>query len=250
MFDTCRTTLLTLACGASVLFASGGSYAATGDENANRIRPYARNPRYWQYKGEPVLLLGGSKDDNLFQIPDLKEHLNLLASVGGNYIRNTMSARVDRGFEVQALKRLPDGKYDLNQWNDEYWNRFERMLKLTRDRDIIVQIEVWAFHDFNKGHWEKSPWRPVNNINYKESGTTLKDSYGNIGNVPHGFFFTMPKLNKDGLVLAYQQKFVDKILSHSLRYGHVLYCMTNEIHPQYSPEWGWFWAGYIKDKAA
>ena len=216
----------------------------------DRIRPYLRNPRYWQYKGRPVLLLGGTKDDNLFQIPDLKEHLDLLASVGGNYIRNTMSARVDRGFEVQPFKKLSNGKYDLDQWNDEYWNRFERMLKLTWVRDIIVQIEVWAFHDFNKGHWEKNPWRPANNISYSESSTTLKDSYGNIGKVPHDFFFTVSKLNNDGLVLAYQQKFVDKILSHSLRYAHVLYCMTNEIHPQFSPEWGWYWSEYIKDKAA
>ncbi|MCK4293614.1 MAG: carbon-nitrogen hydrolase family protein [Planctomycetes bacterium] len=93
MFGTCRTTLLTLACGATVVFASGGSHAATEAENANRIRPYAKNPYYWQYKGEPVLLLGGSKDDNLFQIPDLKGHLDLLASVGG-------SASVDlKGYE-------------------------------------------------------------------------------------------------------------------------------------------------------
>ena len=56
--------------------------------NKDRIKPYADNPHYWQYKGKPVLLLGGSKDDNLFQIPDLKEHLDMLASVGGNYIRN------------------------------------------------------------------------------------------------------------------------------------------------------------------
>jgi len=215
-----------------------------------RIEIYKQNPAYWQYKGKPVLLLGGSKDDNLFQIPDLKEHLNLLASVGGNYIRNTMSSRSDKGFEVQPFKRLSDGSYDLNQWNDEYWDRFERMLKLTRDRDIIVQIEVWAFHDFNKGHWEKNPWRPANNINYDSSNATLKDSYGNIGKVPHGFFFTVPKLNNDGLVLAYQQKFVDKMLSYTLSHNHVLYCMTNEIHPQYSPEWGWYWSKYIKDKAA
>ena len=46
--------------------------------NEDRIRPYSENPMYWQYKGKPILLLGGSKDDNLFQIPDLKEHLDLL----------------------------------------------------------------------------------------------------------------------------------------------------------------------------
>ena len=142
------------------------------------------------------------------------------------------------------------GKYDLDQWNEDYWNRFERMLKLTRDRDIIVQIEVWAFHDFNGKHWKNSPWRPADNVNYSASSTYLKADYGNIGRNSHDFFFTVPKLNNDGLVLAYQQKFVDKMLSHSLRYGHVLYCKTNEIHPQYSPEWGWYWAGYIKDKAA
>jgi hypothetical protein len=250
MVATWRTTLLMLACWATVLFAAGGSYAATEDKNENRIRPYARNPRYWQYKGEPVLLLGGSKDDNLFQIPDLKEHLDLLASVGGNYIRNTMSARSDGGLEVQAFERLPNGKYDLDLWNDEYWNCFARMLKLTRDRNIIVQIEIWAFHDFNLGAWEQNPWRAANNINYSQSGTTLKDSYGNIGKVPHDFFFTVPKLNNDGLVLSYQHKYVDKLLSYTLRYGHVLYCMTNEIHPQFSPEWGWYWSKYVKDKAA
>jgi len=32
--------------------------------------------------GQPVLLLGGSKDDNLFQVPDLKEHLDEIRTAG------------------------------------------------------------------------------------------------------------------------------------------------------------------------
>ena len=227
-----------------------GNRVAPAVSDGDRIRPYLQNPRYWQYKGKPVLLLGGSEDDNLFQVPDLKEHLDLLASVGGNTIRNTMSARADKGFEVRAFKKLPDGRYDLNQWNEEYWRRLEAMLELTHERDIIVQIEVWAFHDFNKGKWERNPWRPAKNVNYGPANTTLKDSYGNIGRKAHDFFFSVPKLKNDPIVLRFQQKFVDKILSHSLRYGHVLYCITNEIHPNYSPEWGWYWAGYIRNKAA
>jgi len=225
-----------------------GNREAPAVSGSDRIRPYAENPRYWQYKGKPVLLLGGSEDDNLFQIPDLKEHLDLLARVGGNYVRNTMSARADRGFEVQPFKKLPDGRYDLEQWNEEYWRRLDAMLRLTRERDIIVQIEVWAFHDFNQGKWEKNPWRPAGNINYTD--TTLKNSYGNIGRKAHDFFFTVPKLKHDRTVLRFQQKFADKILSYSLRYGHVLYCITNEIHPNYAPEWGWYWARYIRERAA
>jgi len=91
---------------------------AVADPNPDRIRPYEQNPRYWQYKGQPVLLLGGSEDDNLFQIPDLRAHLDAIQAAGGNYIRNTMSDRNDRGFEVYPYKQLPNGKYDRNQWND------------------------------------------------------------------------------------------------------------------------------------
>ena len=28
--------------------------------DSDRIQPYAANPRYWQYNGQPVLLLGGT----------------------------------------------------------------------------------------------------------------------------------------------------------------------------------------------
>ena len=220
------------------------------DADASRIQPYKENPRYWQYRGKPVLLLGGSKDDNLFQIPDIERHLDMLVRVGGNYVRNTMSSRSDQGFEIEPFKKLPNGKYDLDQWNEEYWNRFEKMLKLTHDRNIVVQIEIWAFHDFNNKHWENNPWRAANNINYSKASTRLKDSYGNIGKTPHDFFFTVPGLKHDDVVLAYQQRYVDRLLSHSLKYDHVLYCMTNEIHPPYSPEWGRYWSRYVKARAA
>ena len=31
------------------------------------IQPYSENPWYWQYRGEPIILRGGSDDDNMFQ---------------------------------------------------------------------------------------------------------------------------------------------------------------------------------------
>jgi len=33
------------------------------------LRPWAENPWYWSYNGKPILLLGASDDDNLFQWP-------------------------------------------------------------------------------------------------------------------------------------------------------------------------------------
>ena len=222
--------------------------------NKDRIRPYSENPMYWQYKGKPVLLLGGTKDDNLFQIPDLKEHLDLLASVGGNYVRNTMSDRKDKGFEVYPFKRLPNGKYDLNQWNDEYWNRFENLLKWTGQRDIIVQIEVWDRFDYTDHvsfkTWEPNPYNPANNINYTTMESGLLAEYPNHhpGKDEQPFFHTIPGMDDNTVVRQFQEAFVDKMLSYSLPCGNVLYCMNNETSTD--PVWGQYWMKYIEDKAA
>lgn len=211
------------------------------------IQPYAGNPSYWQYQRRPVMLLGGSDDDNLFQITRLIKHLDRMQHVGANYIRNTMSSR-DDGNE-QPFMRLDSGKYDLDRWNPAYWQRFKAMLAATHERGIVVQIEVWAFHDFYR-FWEHNPWNPQNNITYTEDTTRLKgETYGSCWDSRHDFFYSVPKLHNDKILLSYQQRFVDKLLSHALKYDHVLYCMTNEIFTQYSPEWGWYWAGYIRAKA-
>ena len=33
----------------------------------DRIQPFAGNHHYWQYQGEPLLLIGGTHDDNPFR---------------------------------------------------------------------------------------------------------------------------------------------------------------------------------------
>jgi hypothetical protein len=97
---------------ALALILSGDHGAALAD-GSDRIRPYEANPHYWQYKGEPVLLLGGSWQDNLFNHPvGLEKHLDVLKSVGGSYVRNVMSHR--NAGNVFAHKQV-NGKFDLDQ---------------------------------------------------------------------------------------------------------------------------------------
>jgi len=213
-----------------------------------RIEISRANPAYWQYGGKPILLLGGSKDDSLFQIPGLKEHLDLLRFAGGNYIRNTMSSRNDKGFEVQPFKKLANGKYDLEKWNDEYWKRFNNMLKWTQERDIIVQIEVWATFDYYRDNWAVNAFNPKNNVNYtaKESGLPERVN-SHPTRTENNFFWSVPAERNQKTVLKYQQRFVDKMLSYSLRFGNVLYCMDNET--SVTVEWGKYWSEYIKARA-
>jgi hypothetical protein len=236
-----------LLCAFLWLFVSAGGPAATCAANADesRIQPYAKNSYYWQYQGKPLLLLGGSVDDNLFQIPNLEEHLGRIRAAGGNYVRNTMSWR-DEGNVPPFAKR--GDRHDLDRWNEEFWSRFERFLAQAAERDVIVQIEVWATFDYYRDLWARNPFNPKNNVNYtpEESGLPVRvDSHPvRTGN---DFFRSVPKAKNLPVVLEYQRRFVQKILSYSLKHDHVLYCMDNET--SVTPHWGEYWARLIREEA-
>jgi len=218
----------------------------------DQIQIYSQNPRYWQYKGQPVLLLGGSKTDHIFLAEQLEEHLDEMAVVGANYVRNTMSQR--EGIDLKPHKRLPNGKFDLNQWNDDYWKKFSDCLRWCHERDIIVQIEVWDRFDFSREHWEISPWRPQNNINYTARATGLAAAYpAHPSQDRQPFFHTVPGMRRyDGAksdrIREHQERFVDKVLSTSFKYPNVLYCMDNETSTD--PKWGLYWMTFIRNRAA
>ncbi len=225
----------------ALLLLSGSAVAGDGID----ICP--EHPRYWQYDGKPVLLLGGSLEDNLFQIPNIEAHLDLLHSVGGNYVRCTMSCR-DEG-NVWPFAQQSDGRYDLDEWNPEYWQRFNRFLKLTGKRGIIAQIELWATFDFYLDYWPRNPFNPKNNINYTAETSELPTrKLGHPLQLENNWFWSIPAERNHKVVLRHQRRFVDKVLSCTLKHGHVLYCMDNET--AVTPAWGTYWAGYIRDKAA
>ena len=225
--------------------------SATANDNADRRQPYAKNLRYWQYEGQPVLLLGGSKTDHIFLLDELEAHLDEMQLVGANYVRNTMSQR--EGAELKPHSLLPSGKFDVDQWNEEYWNRFQNMLKWTAQRKIFVQIEVWDRFDFSTEHWDTSPWNPKNNVNYTDEQTGFAPEYRqHTSRDLQPFFHSiqgMPRYTKKlELVRRYQEEFVAKMLSYSLDYGHVLYCMDNETSTP--AQWGKYWMQFIQARAA
>ena len=99
------------------------------------IQPGSTHKQYWSMNGENIMLLGGSIEDNLFQYKNFEEQLILLKSIGGNYVRNTMSSR-DEG-DVWAFAKNEVGLFNLNKWNDEYWRRFNDFLKACSDRELL-----------------------------------------------------------------------------------------------------------------
>lgn len=217
---------------------------------AGSIQPSPDHPSYWEFRGHTQVLLGGSDDDNLFQWLDepLREQLDRLKAAGGNYLRNTMSDRRDRGFEVYPFRRLDDGRYDLAAWNPEYWRRFDRFLQWTAARDIVVQIEVWDRFDYSRDHWTPHPYNPANNVNYSYEASGFQPEYPNHpGRNEQPFFYTTPVQRDNQVVFKYQRRFVERMLESTLRHGHVLYCIDNETSGD--PAWSAFWAGVIRQAA-
>jgi hypothetical protein len=227
------------------------------------IEVYPENPTYWQYDGKPVVLLGGTDDEALFHWAGdmglLREQLDRLVGCGGNYVRCTMSVR--RGdnpiypVREQPYIKLETGKYDLDQWNGEFWRRFRVFLEQCKQRDIVAQIELWATHDLvhlkssTPGVWPTHPLNPENNVNYGFRPETVFPRRPR-GNMNDAFYQTIPALKHDRAVLKYQQAFVDKVLSYALEFDNVLYCVDNEQRPQHPAEWGHYWAKYVQDRAA
>ncbi len=219
------------------------------------IRPWPTNPRYWELDGQPVLLVGGSKEDNLFQIDGLEPHLDLLHRVGGNYVRCTMSSR-DPG-DQQPHANVGE-RFDLTRWNDRYWRRFEMLLRLASDRGIVAQIEVWDRFDFTsmmrdgvRQFWADSSWNPANNVNYSAESSGLPIDYPeHPSNDRQPFFHTVGGLSDDvrlaEAVLAHQRAFVETLVAVARPFGNVLWCMNNETTTP--PAWGRYWMAFIRER--
>lgn len=212
---------------------------AAGDDGG--IRPYRNNPWYWEYKGQPIMLIGASDRDNLWQWTGerLIEHLDLIESAGGNYVRNTMSDRNEG--DTFAPKEIEDGLYDLEQWNEVYWDKLKFFLEETEKRGIIVHLTLWDWFDLSGagvyGRFAIHPLNPENNITWEPG--TINDAWDYYGG-------SLDTNNEP--VLAYQHRYIDKLISISAGYGHVFYNIANESG--LGVEWDNYWAEYIKNAAA
>jgi hypothetical protein len=203
---------------------------------AGPVRPHAANPWYWEYHDKPVVLVGASHRDNLFQWTgqQLVDHLELLVSVGGNYVRCTLSDR--NPGDIYAFRKVGDDLYDLTQWNDPYWERLRFFLQETQRRGIIVQMTLWDQFDLAGGNWLKHPWAPDRNVNYDTGVIASRED----------FYDSVRAGNK--VMLDFQKRFINRVLELTLRHDNVLYNINNESSK--GPVWENFWARHITAAAA
>lgn len=231
--------------------------------------------RYWKYDGKRVLLLGGwnhghnpfidhdtnnDKDNRgVSTTEQIINEMDELAAAGGNYLRCVLDPGMAAGTQEFDFCTKSGNKYDLNTMTGPFWTRLEMFISEANKRNIIVQIEVWDRFDLIDGSWGSwpiSPWNPKNNINYTTASSGLATSYKSFVN--HPFLEGVPghpkyenaigtMKQRYDLVRSFQGKFINKLLSITLSYNNVLYCMNNETHAD--PAWGIYWMNFIEKKA-
>jgi hypothetical protein len=225
------------------------------------IQPYRQNPMYWQYKGKPVLLFGGTNRDNIFQWASqgnrLIDELDLLKSCGGNYVRCSMNSReyTPHGYRWDVLpypfRKLPIGKYDLDQWDESYWDNLRTLFREASKRDIIVQVEIWDMWNESGDSedpqgglgWYCTPWNPNNNVNYDwEDSPHLVPGKTEFYNP---FFYAVT--TDDPVLVPYQRKFIGRLVDEGLAFDNVLFQIDNESGIDLAV--GEYWARFIKERA-
>ncbi len=228
---------------------------------------------YWRYKGDPTLLLGafnhahnpfidGSTLDTI-QIDPLEviiDQMDELAAVGGNYIRCVLDPGGAAKRNIHPHKKNTEGLYDLTEPEGDFWQRLSTFIREAEKRDVIIEIELWNWHDWYGENWKNHPFNPARNTNYSVENSGLAIDYPKeMAVTKHPMAKCVPgqpeydtaseeTRKKYDLIRGYQEIYVQKVLDHTFPHKNVLYCMNNETGEK--PAWGAYWIKYIKGEAS
>lgn len=253
-------------------YAASVSNGTTANSKKEGIKPWSENNNYWEYKGKPVLLLGGfnhghnpfvdgSTLDTIFvdDINVIIHEIDEMVKAGGNVLRCVLDPGSAVKDGIDSYRRVENGKFDLNYPEGEYWERLSRFIVAAEKRDVIVELEIWDRFDWQEENWKFSPFNPANNVNYSVNNTNLRTSYQRreiyhnhpmaLGVTGHPKYKASKRSIKEkfDLVRHYQEIYVSKIYSLSKVHKNVLYNMNNETSEH--PAWGAYWIKYLKTKA-
>jgi len=214
-----------------VLFLCLGNYTVL----AQPVSLSPVNPHYLEYKGNPILIVSSGEHYGSIINPafDYIKYLNTMQKDSMNYTRlftgsmywelagdfsisnNTLAPA--QGTALAPWKRSDaagnangGNKFDLDQWNDAYFDRFKSVVEEAQKRNIIVEVTLFT-SIYNEKTWSNCPANPQNNIN----NITISD-------------FKKVHTLENGNLLKYQEKFVKKIVTELNSYDNVIYEIQNE----------------------
>jgi Cellulase (glycosyl hydrolase family 5) len=103
-----------------------------------------------------------------------------------------------------------EARFDLDQWNPEYFQRLHRFLSRASERGIVVELTLFS-NTYGDSVWALNPLRSSNNLQ-------------GVGKIP---WFEYTTLHNEPLVQR-QLAYVKKIVEETSRYDNVYYEICNE----------------------
>ncbi|MDQ6902394.1 MAG: hypothetical protein M3139_05200 [Bacteroidota bacterium] len=168
--------------------------------SAQPLQLLPSNPHYFLFQNKPTVIVGsgehyGSVINNAF---DYEKYLRTLKSEGLNTTRLFMGAYFEKpgAFGIAHNTLAPadqnlilpwqktGDKYDLEKWNDNYFERLQDLMIKATENNVIVEVNLfsayygagWAYHPFNGNNNVNGTPRdlPFNKVNTLENGNILK----------------------------------------------------------------------------
>ncbi|MCB0688060.1 MAG: cellulase family glycosylhydrolase [Saprospiraceae bacterium] len=201
---------------------------------AQPISLHPLNPHYLIYKDAPILLITSAEHYGAVLNKDFDYHtyLKTLHDEGMNYTRIFTGSYVEvpGSFGIKHNTLAPESgqfiapwtrvdeislyteekKFDLNQWNTDYFKRLHNFIQEASDLDIIVEVTFFCA-TYQDANWMRHPFNPGNNINIK-THFDRRD------------FNT--SINKE--VLHFQKELIRKLTRELNKYDNVLFELCNE----------------------
>ena len=152
---------------------------------AEPIKPHPANPHYYLYQGQPTILITSAEHYGavINRAFDYVPYLDTLKAYGLNYTRpyaGAMFETIDKFITGNPLGPKPrdliapwvrsnqpgylvgGNKFDLDQWNPEYFTRLKDYVSKAAERGIVV--EICFFNSQYSDTWPISPLYYENNI--------------------------------------------------------------------------------------
>jgi len=214
---------------------AGLSSAGGQDASPRPIRLHPRNPHYFLFRGKAVALITSGEHYGAVINADLDFHkyLATLEAEGMNYTRLFPGSYVEvpgKSFGILRNDLAPasgrflapwersttagyaggGNKFDLSQWDAEYFRRLHDFVTEASRRGIVVEISLFS-SQYGDIQWDLSVFNSANNVN----GTDAIDR---------------KKINtlENGNILSYQERYVRKLVREVNRFDNVIFEIENE----------------------
>ena len=208
-------------------FAISFAFAVLTAFAADPIRLHPKNPHYFEFRGKAVALISSGEHYGavLNGAFDYHRYLETLSADGLNYTRIFGGSYIEipsKSFGILRNDLAPEpgrfiapweahsGKFDLDRWNPEFFQRYRDFLSEAAKRGIVVEVTLFSSY-YQEQHWKIGPFNPANNVNKTDAIDWKK-------------LHTL----ENGNILAWQERYVRKLVREANGFDNVTFEIQNE----------------------